>query len=432
MTTGFFSIPAWIAARAWGSRNLVERACLLGWANAALAYFWTLLTIAALTLTAGGVSHAQTIGTLQASPNIGLDFDEPQWADGSFVFDPVSQSGVLSLDYASGRVFAAPGGTISGTFTANLTAEGPGTLNAQVAILALPDRSVLWASPVMSACCGYPHDPLIAVAVPYSFAIPPFPVPPSGQLELAYSSAPSSELPSDDPCDCGTGGGWGGQDPGFVLVEAAAAFGTVTTFAPLPLQAKFATFALTALSGTAAAKLTQLANDPLDPDYTDIAMPTAYPVPAGGTCVVGIAGALANLAGLADAASTSFNRMQYAISIGDTYWRQQQGQAMLSYAVQVDSILKTLRKQFSCLPVRGTATAADITAFQQNLATNGPSSDMLKAWAAEGVTDPTDINNMVALITSADPNQSATMFNALFGPRPRQAYWQALRQSLGG
>jgi len=186
------------------------------------------------------------------------------------------------------------------------------------------------------------------------------------------------------------------------------------------------------LSGYTAYYLNQLAKDPIDPDYTDIPLPTAYPVPPAGTCLTKIATALGNLAGLADAASTSYNREQGAIQPGDAYWTGQQGQAMLSYAGQVDALLQNFRATARCLPVRlspstgGQVTASDIAAFQADIASNGLPPEAIAALSAESG----DLNDIANMITSADPALVATAFNALMGPRPRKQYWQALLQAV--
>ena len=209
-------------------------------------------------------------------------------------------------------------------------------------------------------------------------------------------------------------------------------FGLGARFTPgLSVQLTFALYGAGILSGAGAAWLHQLANDPLDPDYTDIALPTAYPVPAAGPCLTKVATVLANTAGLAAAASTSYNREQYAISIGDAYWTAQQGQAMLSYAGQLEGLLQGFQRITRCLSVRlsptgNPVTADDIAAFQADIASNGLPPEAIAAAQAEGA-DPSDF---IASITSADPALAAIAFNALMGPRPRGQAWQSLRQAV--
>jgi len=219
----------------------------------------------------------------------------------------------------------------------------------------------------------------------------------------------------------------------ITAAQMSGAFVLAARYAPVPTPQ--VTFALTGagiLSGAGAAWLAKLAQDPPDSDYTDIAMPIAYPVPPAGPCLTRVATTLANIAGLAAAASTSYNREQYAISIGDAYWTGQQGQAMLSYAGQVDGLLQGFRKTARCLPVRlspttgGPVTADDVSTFQADIVTNGLPPEAIAAAQAEG-TDP---NDLIAEITSADPALAALAFNALMGPRPRGAAWTTLMQAV--
>jgi hypothetical protein len=160
--------------------------------------------------------------------------------------------------------------------------------------------------------------------------------------------------------------------------QMGVVFGTAAAFAPAPaIQLKFGLYATGVLSGAASYYLNGLAKDPLDPDYTDIAVPTAYPIPATAPCLTRVATQLANIAALAGSASTSYNREQYAISIGDPYWPGQQGQAMLNYAGQTDALIQTFRVTARCLAVRlspttgAAVTASDIAAYQADIAANG-------------------------------------------------------------
>jgi len=221
-----------------------------------------------------------------------------------------------------------------------------------------------------------------------------------------------------------------------LATQFAIVFSGAGTFGAAPPQIRFGLWATGVLSGYTAYYLNQLARDPIDPDYTDIVMPAAYPIPPGGTCLTKVTTALGNLAELADAASMSYNREQGAIQPGDPNWTGQQAQAMLSYAGQVDALLQNFRATTRCLPVRlspttgGAVTASDIAAFLTEIATNGLPPEAMAALTAEGVTDPNDVANFIAAITTADPVLVATAFNALMGPRPRAHYWQALLQAM--
>jgi len=112
----------------------------------------------------------------------------------------------------------------------------------------------------------------------------------------------------------------------------------------------------------------------------------------------------------------------------------QQGNQLLADAGQIDSLLQTFRRTARCLGVRlsptgGPVTADDMATIQANIAANGLPPEAIAALSAEGATDQ-DSADFAAAITSADPGVAALAWNAMFGPRPRGAAWQALRQAV--
>jgi len=280
--------------------------------------------------------------------------------------------------------------------------SGPSGVTQSLSFTASAPTNLSWAAP------GWDGDESIGVGAAYTAMTPPPPPPPPPRFTQAQKTRYLR---------------WS-----IAAGQMGVVFGLAAGYAPAPaIVLKYGLTIAGILSGAEAVYLGRLAADPLDPDYTDIAMPTAYPVPAAGPCLTRVATALANIAGLAQAASTSYNREQYAISIGDQYWTGQQGQAMLSYGGQLDAELHNFRATARCLAVRlspsgGAVTAGDIAAFQADIAANGLPPEAIAATQAEGV-DPADF---IASITSADPVLAAAAFNALMGPRPRGQYWQAL------
>ena len=112
----------------------------------------------------------------------------------------------------------------------------------------------------------------------------------------------------------------------------------------------------------------------------------------------------------------------------------QQGNQMLSDAGQIDGLLASFRRTAHCLGERSTptgnpVTADDIAAIQANIAANGLPAEARAALSAEGATDQ-DVADFASAIGSADPGIVAMAWNAMFGPRPRGAAWQALQQAV--
>lgn len=108
--------------------------------------------------------------------------------------------------------------------------------------------------------------------------------------------------------------------------------------------------ALSAATWVAAGKLTTLALDPIDPNYTIIATPVNAAVqlvtvqPGITQPVAASFNALllnrAQVIGLADAIITSINKAQGANAAGATAWETKQMQAASQYAVQMSSLLE--------------------------------------------------------------------------------------------
>src|SRR5262249_48314379 len=89
--------------------------------------------------------------------------------------------------------------------------------------------------------------------------------------------------------------------------------------------------------------LDDVANDPPDYNYGQIAQPAPYPlptVPGHGRhgCIQNLVTHFAQIWGIATATHTAYNRMLGAIDYGDGYWTQRQGKAMLHYGAQLENL----------------------------------------------------------------------------------------------
>jgi hypothetical protein len=194
--------------------------------------------------------------------------------------------------------------------------------------------------------------------------------------------------------------------------------------------------AIAAELGALAFVLNDIALDPIDNDYMEIAQPTPYPLPdvsPGGACAQRIGNGLSNTIGLAQALSTAYNRMQGAIAAGDNYWTQQQGQAMLGYAAKLDNRLATVdpAKIFGCLPQRQPRDASAVMSWETRLMRNGMPQYLTAAFAAIGITDPNDLASINGFFAVQDPALVSDGYNAIFGPRQsRPVYWQSLADNV--
>jgi hypothetical protein len=218
------------------------------------------------------------------------------------------------------------------------------------------------------------------------------------------------------------------------ILGGATAFAGTIFLAVGNVAAATALGASSALLWVLSSALNDIAVDPIDNNYTVIATPTPYPLPdlsGGGPCAVNIGNGLANTVGLAQAVTTSYNRMQGAVAAGDDYWTMQQAQAMVAYANQLDNELAAIdpAQLFGCTPQRPLTSAAATLAFEQNLSTNGMPAFMTAAYNAAGITDALWQAN--GFLYVQDPELVAEAYNALFGPKDSRAvYWQALANNV--
>jgi hypothetical protein len=193
-----------------------------------------------------------------------------------------------------------------------------------------------------------------------------------------------------------------------------------------------------ALSYYLSDQLNKMSLDPIDNNYTTLATVINPPLPtgiagkpcmvSGGASVNGPATFISRSIGLAQAASTSFNRMQGAIAAGDSYWTAQQGQAMLSYTQQLRSKLDKvpLSTLFACAE-RAATDPASVLAFERNLSTNGLPADLAAPFAELGL----DIVPATGTLYIAAPDLVANVHNAILGSiSSRPLYWQAFESGL--
>lgn len=198
--------------------------------------------------------------------------------------------------------------------------------------------------------------------------------------------------------------------------------------------------AMSAMMYILSARLNEDALDPIDNNYTTIAPFIPYPFPAADLalkpCMVssgstggGPAQWIANNIGLAEAISTSFNRMQGAIAAGDAYWTAQQGQAMLGYAATLDTRLDThpMSTIFACQNPQPITSAAAVLAWERSIQANGMSPLVKNSFASLGITDPFDVKQAAGLLYTQDPELVADAYNAILGPFGTKAfYWTVL------
>jgi hypothetical protein len=201
-----------------------------------------------------------------------------------------------------------------------------------------------------------------------------------------------------------------------------------------------ATAGMSAMTAAFSFVLNDIALDPIDGNYTTIAEynPPYPPVAdlsakpcmvSGGSTGGGPAQWFANNIGLAQAISTSYNRMQGAIAAGDSYWTAQQGQAMEYFAAVLDSRLAShpLSTVFNCITPLPLTSAAAVLAWERSVATNGMSPALANLFAALGLTD----SRYTGFLYIQDPELVADAFNAILGQQvSRPVYWQILDNNV--
>jgi PEP-CTERM motif len=164
--------------------------------------------------------------------------------------------------------------------------------------------------------------------------------------------------------------------------------------------------------------------DPPDYDYTDIATPSPPPVPvlpSSSSCLTATTHPVftdfsqnsAQIIGLIGAAQTSLNRATGAYLSNAPAYEQLQLNAMNGYisaeesgVLSIANDLNTLSTTLPSACLDPIITAGDITAFQQQLLTNGFSPSDTSTLEGLGLS-LTDIEALVSDLTSLDPNLEA-------------------------
>jgi len=216
------------------------------------------------------------------------------------------------------------------------------------------------------------------------------------------------------------------------ILSAATAFAATVFVAVGNAAAATALGTSSALLYILSSVLNDISVDPIDDNYAVIATPIPYPLPdlsGGGTCAENIGNGLSLTIALAQAVTTSYNRMQGALVAGDAYWTQQQAQAMVNYANQLDNELSNIdpAQLFGCAPERQLTSAAAALSFEMNLSTNGMHAFLTSAYNSTGITGSFALYQANGFLYVQDPELVAEGYNAIFGPKSsRVMYWQAL------
>ena len=176
---------------------------------------------------------------------------------------------------------------------------------------------------------------------------------------------------------------WAVKFAGSAIVSGAGALGCV--FAPPPASVLCGT-SLKILGVALAASaygMNLIAQDPSDPNFTVIAQPVPIVLPSGMDCGAfpecnNLLGNLLQIISLYRAIQTTNDRWQGAYDASDTYWEDQQAQALRQYQIQMASLasqnatlLQTFQAAFQArfAAAGGTpmvVSAADIATYQSN------------------------------------------------------------------
>ena len=194
---------------------------------------------------------------------------------------------------------------------------------------------------------------------------------------------------------------WATKYTGLGIVTGAASFGCpfTATFAP-PCAA--ALRILAAAAGLAAFEMKLIADDPSDPNFTVIAQPVPIVLPSGMDCggfpeCDNLLGNFLQIVSLSRAVQISNDRWQGAYDAGDTFWEDQQAQAIRQYQIQMASLASqnaTLQQTFQAafqarLAAAGgtpmVVSAADVATYQSNTQA-GWTFDQQNVFAAMGAT----------------------------------------------
>jgi hypothetical protein len=170
----------------------------------------------------------------------------------------------------------------------------------------------------------------------------------------------------------------------------------------------------------------QIAHDPVDNNFRQIAQPSSPKVPDVGVFNM-LAADVAKAAGLIDAASTSLNRAQGAFLAHDSFWQQQQQAAADSYISQLAKQLQVAgldvvgqKTLLLALGVQLNITPDDVSTFQTRLTSLGFPPDELNTFSFLGL-DPSSIAQIRDLLAAQDINGVAGLF-----PDDLAAFGQAL------
>jgi hypothetical protein len=154
--------------------------------------------------------------------------------------------------------------------------------------------------------------------------------------------------------------------------------------------------------GAAALGVNLIAQDPSDPNFTEIAQPVPIVLPSGMDCGAftecnNLLGNLLQIISLTRAIQTTNDRWQGAYDAGDTYWEDQQAQALRQYQIQMASLVSqnatlqhTFQTSFQANVAAGGGTpmvvsAADIATYQSNTQA-GWTFDQQNVFSAMGFT----------------------------------------------
>ena len=183
---------------------------------------------------------------------------------------------------------------------------------------------------------------------------------------------------------------------------------------PAGLSCKAIAALFASATGGTAWVLQGIALDPSDPNFMVIAQPVPIPLPSGcdfPECNNLLANDL-QIISLARAILTTNDRIQGAIDAGDTFWEDQQTQALRQYQIQLASLAsqnatltQTFQAAFQARMAAAGATpivvsAADITTYQSNMQA-GWTFDQQNLFAAMGFT-PQDMDDIRAFLLTQD------------------------------
>lgn len=175
-----------------------------------------------------------------------------------------------------------------------------------------------------------------------------------------------------------------------------------------------------------------LANDPIDSNYTVVASPVQTPLSSVGLTsnpnAPGLDSAISNLVqrgldiiSLSQAIQTSLNRAQGAFVAGDSFWVQQQLNALNAYSQQLGLAISQLPTALDELDRQLVATglspiilsSLQALTFEQNLLSGGLSADELSVLEALGF-DPTMIQDIISSLAVQDPAALAGVYPTFF------------------